>query len=196
METIKYQAFKNDALSDGIESLRLLQNKEFLRNLVKRDAIFGPIAEVRELENLKKEKSGKRKIINLINALRRHFYAKELEVSKKLINEAKKLADKLLKTGDWYNYEDDTFGVLVYYSSSFEFSNPLDKWKSGSEKIDYSNINENTFPKDYAQLIWASTRQIGCIIRFGGRNRGYLFLCLFYPKGNIKGHYRENVRIE
>uniref|UniRef100_A0A0N5BL24 SCP domain-containing protein n=1 Tax=Strongyloides papillosus TaxID=174720 RepID=A0A0N5BL24_STREA len=70
--------------------------------------------------------------------------------------------------------------------------NPIRYWTRGESKIIYSRL-ERTVPPNFGQIIWASSREIGCGISKGDKNDSALTLCLFSPRGNIKGRYYTNI---
>uniref|UniRef100_A0A0N5BL48 SCP domain-containing protein n=1 Tax=Strongyloides papillosus TaxID=174720 RepID=A0A0N5BL48_STREA len=138
----------------------------------------------------------KSKLITLINALRRHYYSKELDVSFTLTSRAQKLADILSKHHNWtMNANESSYGVVLYYTESREKYNAFHFWSRGIEKIRYEDL-ENTVPPDFGQLVWASSKEIGCGISEGKPDSDILTVCLIYPKGNIPGQYSKNIRNE
>uniref|UniRef100_A0A0K0F423 SCP domain-containing protein n=1 Tax=Strongyloides venezuelensis TaxID=75913 RepID=A0A0K0F423_STRVS len=133
-------------------------------------------------------------IISLFNELRLQHYSPVLEYNYKLSQEAQKLAIKLLKTKKWKHYKNSKYGVITYFTPNMKTQyTPIHYWIKGEKKINYKNL-EKTIPRNYAQIVWASSKQIGCGISDKGPKKGSLTLCLFSPKGNIKGKYKSNIR--
>ncbi|KAI9897729.1 hypothetical protein N3K66_007585 [Trichothecium roseum] len=45
----------------------------------------------------------------------------------------------------------------------------------------------------FTQLVWRSSRQVGCGRRDCGEGKGWYVACEYLPVGNVRGHYREEV---
>uniref|UniRef100_A0A0N5BMY5 SCP domain-containing protein n=1 Tax=Strongyloides papillosus TaxID=174720 RepID=A0A0N5BMY5_STREA len=132
-------------------------------------------------------------LIELCNEIRRKHHSPELKFSYKLSEEAQKLAVKLLKTKKWKYYKNSKYGVITYFTPNMEIEyTPINYWTKGETNINYKNL-EKTIPPDYAQIVWFSSKQIGCGITDKGPKKGSLTVCLFYPKGNIKNKYSKNI---
>uniref|UniRef100_A0A0N5BHQ3 SCP domain-containing protein n=1 Tax=Strongyloides papillosus TaxID=174720 RepID=A0A0N5BHQ3_STREA len=133
----------------------------------------------------------KSKLISDINDLRRKHHAPNLTLNNTLANQAQRIADipRLINGGIDEKSVGFTFGVAP---PEDEF-NLISYWTRGAERIDYENLDEATVPRDFAQLVWVSSKEIGCGISVTDSNRVITFICFFYPKGNIPGQYRENV---
>uniref|UniRef100_A0A0K0F325 SCP domain-containing protein n=1 Tax=Strongyloides venezuelensis TaxID=75913 RepID=A0A0K0F325_STRVS len=126
-------------------------------------------------------------LISDINGVRQYYNAPELNTSTTLSREAQKYADKLLKTKKWRDYEDAKYGVITYYTYDINHLYiPMKTWTNGWEKIDYNNL-EKTISPALSQIVWVSSTEIGCAISEQKSEDGALTLCLFSPKGNIKG---------
>uniref|UniRef100_A0A0K0FQV0 SCP domain-containing protein n=1 Tax=Strongyloides venezuelensis TaxID=75913 RepID=A0A0K0FQV0_STRVS len=131
------------------------------------------------------------KVIKEINELRKKHRVPELTVNDTLVEQTRKMFN------DLGNYKDDKyikfFGMLEDIEASYPEYDPFEKWAEGEKRINYDNLNENTVSKEFAQLVWASTKSIGCGYCIVDSNEVITFVCLFYPKGNIQGKYKENV---
>uniref|UniRef100_A0A0N5BHR6 SCP domain-containing protein n=1 Tax=Strongyloides papillosus TaxID=174720 RepID=A0A0N5BHR6_STREA len=134
-------------------------------------------------------------VISHINYLRKIHQALKLAVNIKLTVEAQKLADKLAnKNEKKVNTKSQKYGVLIYFTPNINhYFIPTSEWTKGSENIDYNKLDEKTVPHNFAQLIWVSSKTIGCGISRNAKGEGFL-ICLFSPKGSIKKQYRKNIR--
>uniref|UniRef100_A0A0K0FQU9 SCP domain-containing protein n=1 Tax=Strongyloides venezuelensis TaxID=75913 RepID=A0A0K0FQU9_STRVS len=129
------------------------------------------------------------KVINDINELRKKHHAPKLTVNNTLVKHIREIFDDIRSRFD--DKYTKFFGMLEDIRESYPEYDPLDAWAARAEKINYDN--EGTVPKEFAQLVWASTRSIGCGYNIVDSNEVITFICLFYPKGNIPGKYKENV---
>uniref|UniRef100_A0A0N5BVD3 SCP domain-containing protein n=1 Tax=Strongyloides papillosus TaxID=174720 RepID=A0A0N5BVD3_STREA len=132
------------------------------------------------------------KTISDINNLRLKHQAEKLTVSATLAKRAQKIADESHEKLNDIN--DDSIRLIFYHARSEREFDPLSFWTIGIQDIDYNDLNERTVPLDFAQLVWVSSKEIGCGISELKDNAGILTICLFSPKGGIPGQYPENIR--
>uniref|UniRef100_A0A0K0F421 Serpentine receptor class gamma n=1 Tax=Strongyloides venezuelensis TaxID=75913 RepID=A0A0K0F421_STRVS len=130
-------------------------------------------------------------VINKINDLRQKHHAKKLIVSETLVKLTREMSDQI--TTRWNGTYTKHFGMLEFIDYLVNRKNPFDIWIRGAEKINYDKLNETTVPKNFGQLVWVSTTNIGCHYVVYEHNNVICFICLFYPKGNIPGKYQKNV---
>uniref|UniRef100_A0A0N5BL44 SCP domain-containing protein n=1 Tax=Strongyloides papillosus TaxID=174720 RepID=A0A0N5BL44_STREA len=136
----------------------------------------------------------KSKLISDINTLRLKHQAKELTVNSTLTDLAQRLADN---PRDVNNVPDrDSVGLMEAFTEIGIYEDPLLIWTSDLENINYKKLDEELVPERFGQLVWISTTDIGCGISRSDEENVVITLCLFYPKGNIPGEYRENVKPE
>uniref|UniRef100_A0A0K0F422 SCP domain-containing protein n=1 Tax=Strongyloides venezuelensis TaxID=75913 RepID=A0A0K0F422_STRVS len=131
------------------------------------------------------------KVINDINELRKKHHAPKLTVNNTLVKQTR------IILSDLENRHNGIYTKFVGMLEDFDVVdpryNPLVTWAEGEERVNYDKFNEKTVPEEFAQLVWASTRSIGCGYIIQEANELIIFICLFYPKGNIPGKYKENV---
>uniref|UniRef100_A0A0K0FJ61 SCP domain-containing protein n=1 Tax=Strongyloides venezuelensis TaxID=75913 RepID=A0A0K0FJ61_STRVS len=134
----------------------------------------------------------KSQLIKDINDLRSKHRAPALNFDQALANRAQKFADEA-KDKSKHNIDEGNDASIIYLAKSKEDYKPLSYWTSGSENLEYEELDQLLTLKEFTQLIWIKTTKIGCgISKFD--NRGSLItICLLSPKGNIQGQYRENV---
>uniref|UniRef100_A0A0N5BHQ8 SCP domain-containing protein n=1 Tax=Strongyloides papillosus TaxID=174720 RepID=A0A0N5BHQ8_STREA len=140
----------------------------------------------------------KETLIKDINFARELHQADELTLDSELAKKAQNLTDESAQKGMFVPFENDTVGLLTYHikkeedNEDFGFS----QWFSGSISFNFKNPENNLHHhSSFTQLVWAESKNIGCGISKNNKH-GIFVACLFYPKGNIKGKYSDNVREE
>uniref|UniRef100_A0A0K0FJ78 SCP domain-containing protein n=1 Tax=Strongyloides venezuelensis TaxID=75913 RepID=A0A0K0FJ78_STRVS len=63
----------------------------------------------------------------------------------------------------------------------------------GAPFIDFKNPERFSVGGDFTQLIWRSTKKIGCGISYKAKTKEVIILCLLSPKVNIEGKFNENI---
>uniref|UniRef100_A0A0N5BHQ4 SCP domain-containing protein n=1 Tax=Strongyloides papillosus TaxID=174720 RepID=A0A0N5BHQ4_STREA len=135
----------------------------------------------------------KANLIKDINEAREAFQAQKLIFDPELANTAQKLANESAEGEQDVRNTNDTLGLLTYYSDIEDSEFGLSQWIAGSYTFNFDKPEENPdWCDDFSQLVWASSERIGCGISKSVDNI-MVVACLFSPKGNIKGKYRENV---
>ncbi|KAI1464329.1 PR-1-like protein [Daldinia caldariorum] len=72
----------------------------------------------------------------------------------------------------------------------------VDLWarESGRYDFDYPGFAEET--GHFTQLVWRGTTDVGCGARLCPGNYGWYLACEYWPRGNVVGAFREEVRRE
>ncbi|XP_065217085.1 uncharacterized protein LOC135843215 [Planococcus citri] len=89
---------------------------------------------------------------------------------------------------------DGVYGENLYWSSDLpdKFNvneiSPVQSWYSQSTKY---NGNFKIETRDFTQMIWASTSEVGCGACSG--SGGTYVICRYAPAGNIRGKFKQNV---
>ena len=151
-----------------------LKNKNFIDDLGKYRK------EILELINIKRKEHGTEPLEenNDIKIIAQQ-YAEEISKSENLINSNNK-----------YNGED--LGESIFsYSTLLDAKGLIMRLSKKELNYDY-NIKEE-IPSHFTQMIWKNTNLIGIGIS-RNFNTGHMFYVLnYFPKGNIKGNFKENV---
>uniref|UniRef100_A0A0K0FEX5 SCP domain-containing protein n=1 Tax=Strongyloides venezuelensis TaxID=75913 RepID=A0A0K0FEX5_STRVS len=135
----------------------------------------------------------KSKLIQEINEARKIYHAQELIVDSELATTAQKLANESAEREQDVQNTDSNLGLLTYYSDIEDSDFGLSQWIAGSYNYNCDKLEDNPdWCDDFTQLIWASSKKIGCGISKSVENV-IVVACLLYPKGNIKGEYQNNV---
>lgn len=147
--------------------------------------------------------------LNIINSLRSDHRSPPLVASKELASEAQDIAKKC--TLD--SLSSTSFGQTAYkeYSQNVESPSSLDQllpkaisaWYKTIYQYDFSSPQFTMQSGHATQLLWKSTTQIGCAIQlcsegtirnmFSQPNYFYFILCNYFPPGNVKGRFEQNV---
>jgi hypothetical protein len=69
----------------------------------------------------------------------------------------------------------------------------VDAWYSEVKNINWKAIAWSQKTGHVMQLLWNSTRQVGCAIQYCG-NKWTFFVCEYNPPGNYLGREKQNVR--
>uniref|UniRef100_A0A0N5BVD5 SCP domain-containing protein n=1 Tax=Strongyloides papillosus TaxID=174720 RepID=A0A0N5BVD5_STREA len=139
----------------------------------------------------------KNKIINTINTIRKKYQAQKLTVDKTLATVAQNYVDryagKSVKESDVKLSKNTSVGTLVYRNKYNHPYIPFAVWTLGAPFIDFSNPERFPAGLEFTQLIWASTKKIGCGISYRSASKEVITMCLLSPKGNIEGKFKKNV---
>ena len=149
-------------------------------------------------EVLQEEKDEKfnMEILNEINKYRLKHGVDELILDKKISKISQKYAEKCARekelelSGNKYN--DNELGEIIFCcNKEISPKELVDIWyNEGSENYNYNK--EPDISNNFTQLIWKSSELFG----FGKaltKDNKYYFVANFYPEGNIKGLFLENV---
>uniref|UniRef100_A0A0N5BXZ9 SCP domain-containing protein n=1 Tax=Strongyloides papillosus TaxID=174720 RepID=A0A0N5BXZ9_STREA len=135
----------------------------------------------------------KRNLIKEINDVRRDHKAPELVVDQDLSYEAQRLTTFATQQSQNVRYNGDD-GLLIYYSNKENPIDPIDEWFAGYNSFNFDDPEKDSSDhSNLTQLLWAKSKKIGCGIDKYTDKDVLVVVCLISPKGNIPGHYRENV---
>ena len=89
-------------------------------------------------------------------------------------------------------------GQNLYLTSGMtDGGSVVDNWYSEIRYYDYDNVDKGTIMAGhFTQVVWKSTKQIGCAIAFGPWKDFSLSSyigCNYLPAGNVLGQYAKNV---
>lgn len=118
------------------------------------------------------------------NALRAKHGVPPLSWSGKLAATAQAWADKCV-------FEHSNNGGENLAQGSGSPSTFINDWYSEIGQHDFANPEANPGTGHFTQVIWASSKSLGCGLSQCGGNP--LFVCNYSPAGNLSGAYVENV---
>uniref|UniRef100_A0A0N5B1Z8 SCP domain-containing protein n=1 Tax=Strongyloides papillosus TaxID=174720 RepID=A0A0N5B1Z8_STREA len=128
------------------------------------------------------------KEINMYRSLHR---VEHLVTTQQLTELAQVLADKYALKRTLEVDKRFAYGILHTYVPAFSASVIVRNWYETNAKYNFLLGPKSKVAKNFAQLVWKSTNQIGIGVQV---EDGFLYVvCVFFPKGNKKGEYRNNV---
>lgn len=68
----------------------------------------------------------------------------------------------------------------------------MKKWYDEVEKYKFDNSKKKSGTGHFTQVVWSETTDLGCGIEIGPNNKIYA-VSNYYPKGNSRKKYTENV---
>uniref|UniRef100_A0A0N5BSY6 SCP domain-containing protein n=1 Tax=Strongyloides papillosus TaxID=174720 RepID=A0A0N5BSY6_STREA len=164
-----------------------------IRPTTKKTATKKPTTTTKKTTTPKPDKYAKLKseILEDINKLREKYRSPPLKVNTTIAKDTQTYATEFAKTGGGDGEYNGPLGQVFYFASPEEEIKPLGWWTRDSDRIDFENIDDGFVDPEFSQLIWKSTKQIGC----GAykNEHGIFIFCRFYPKGNVPGQYKENI---
>ena len=134
-----------------------------------------------------------KKALNLVNKIRAEVGSPPLEWDCSLAEGAQAWAEKLAKTGS-FRHSSGNYGENLYMYMSFgmapnaSLKDAVLTWYSEKKNFVYGKdgwCKEGTVCGHYTQLVWKSTKKIGCGKAISGNN--VYIVCRFYPPGNWLG---------
>jgi pathogenesis-related protein 1 len=128
------------------------------------------------------------------NAVRGRLKLPALRWSAHLADVARDWASHLIATGDFSHRPGNTFGENLYavtgaYASTAQV---FAAWAEESRAYDLRTNTCRGVCGHYTQIVWQSTRSVGCAAVSGGGRQ--VWVCDYDPAGNWEGHrpYGEN----
>uniref|UniRef100_A0A0K0FD11 CAP domain-containing protein (inferred by orthology to a zebrafish protein) n=1 Tax=Strongyloides venezuelensis TaxID=75913 RepID=A0A0K0FD11_STRVS len=127
-----------------------------------------------------------------INTYRSIHGVEHLVSTQQLVELAQVLADKYAMRQTLEIHKRFAYGVLYTYVNAFSVSVIVRNWYDTNTKYSFRwGKLKSSVAKNFAQLVWKSTKQIGIGIQ---DEDGLVYVvCLFFPKGNEKGNYKKNI---
>lgn len=121
-----------------------------------------------------------------------------LRWSNKLAGVAAAYAERLAARGCAMQHSRNRYGENLFWASPLRWSDGrvevqriseayvVDAWGSERKDFDYRRNRCSGTCGHYTQLIWSSTREVGCAARVCA-NRAQIWVCNYDPPGNIVG---------
>ena len=102
--------------------------------------------------------------------------------------QSRERANTLLTRNQFIHRPHSPYGKNLYEISGRTASatDVVERWSSESRNYDYSSNRCRGVCGHYTQIVWRSTKAIGCgVARGGGRE---IWVCNYDPPGNVLGH--------
>ena len=195
------------SLHNDEEKLSNKKNKNF-RNTLHKEIITLSPKKNNDKENIKKELSSSKKLIEErnelfnteilyeINNYRIKHGVEELIYDKTISNIAQKYAEKCARENELElsenKYNNKDLGEIIFCcKDDLNPKNIVDIWyNEGSANYDFNK--EPEIPNDFTQIIWKNSKLFGIGHALTKENKLYI-VANFFPEGNIKGEFLENV---
>ncbi|KII60922.1 Golgi-associated plant pathogenesis-related protein 1 [Thelohanellus kitauei] len=137
-------------------------------------------------------------MLEIHNDIRVYHNAYPLVLKDYMCEMAQQLSEKLIlyKMGksEEPGYPDLRYGKSITYVVGRELPSAksiCSSWYDGNRFYDFSKNVYNKQNGGFTQLIWKASKYVGFGV-YWGDNRS-IIVALYYPAGNIKGQYEENV---
>lgn len=147
--------------------------------------------------------------LSMLNSLRKDHGAPPVVISKELLSNAQDIVKKCSLDSS----SSSAFGQTAYKEYTQNPSNEqsfdqllpkaISSWYKTIDNYDFANPQFTMQSGHATQLLWKSTTQIGCAIQlctertsrnmFTQPDYFYFLLCNFFPPGNVKGTFEQNV---
>ncbi|CAL8121754.1 unnamed protein product [Orchesella dallaii] len=132
------------------------------------------------------------RLYNSINSLRVKHTVASLKWNRTLTEMAEYFATRILTVANSFDIEESE-GINFFIGGSTRPAASLvaDTWYNESLSYDFNNPGYNAIYLNFTQLIWKSSTSVG----FGvyTANNHTAVIAKFYPAGNIRGKFRQNV---
>lgn len=128
------------------------------------------------------------------NLARAEHCAPLLEWSPALASAAAAWADTLVARGCQFEHSQSPYGENLFMGTAGR-SSPSDvvtAWVSERSQYDFRNGGFSMQTGHFTQVVWASTRRLGCAVRTCGEMD--LWVCNYDSPGNVQGGYPQNVQ--
>lgn len=132
------------------------------------------------------------------NYYRRMHHVCDLQLSNELCEEAQNYAEYLAannKTGHSYHkFKGEEMGENLYYTTAKPDANAaVDAWYEEIEDYDFGNGKSKNGNKvgHLTQVLWKESKYLGVGLAYN--NGTYYVAANYFPSGNFRGHYTENV---
>ncbi|ORM42353.1 putative pathogenesis-related protein [Babesia sp. Xinjiang] len=140
------------------------------------------------------------RMLAAINDHREFHSSPPLKWSDDLASSARTLAAELSRRVNCklplYYREEIGTNYLSADLDRFSESLAVQFWYEGHIDYDFEKggpLNRNPNVLSFTQLVWSSTREVGCAVACCD-SRQLVLVCRFHPPGNIQGHYMSNVK--
>lgn len=121
------------------------------------------------------------------NAVRASVGEAPLEWSDRLADAAQVWAAHLAATGQFAHYQGDPYGENLYEITGGSASpqEVVDAWADEARYYDIATNSCTSVCGHYTQIVWRSTRAVGCGVAGGGDRE--VWVCEYDPPGNVIG---------
>jgi pathogenesis-related protein 1 len=121
------------------------------------------------------------------NAVRAHLGIPPLEWSGRLADQAQSWANRLLTSNRFAHRADHFYGENLFEIAGASASpeQVVDAWAAESRDYDYAANRCRKVCGHYTQLVWATTKAVGCGVARNSRRE--IWVCNYDPPGNYVG---------
>jgi uncharacterized protein YkwD len=128
-----------------------------------------------------------REMLAAHNAVRARAGVAPLEWSDRLAARAREWADTLLARRQFAHRPNSTFGenLFTITGGSASSAEVVRDWAAESRDYDYNSNRCRGVCGHFTQIVWASTREVGCAVARGGGRE--VWVCDYDPPGNWVG---------
>jgi uncharacterized protein YkwD len=130
-----------------------------------------------------------RDILAAHNSVRKPLRIAPLSWSNELALKAQDWANNLIKTGKFYHRQHTAYGEnLLEFTGTSANAKPeevVQEWKAEVIDYDYSSNRCRSVCGHYTQIVWRSTREVGCAVARSARRE--VWVCEYDPPGNVAG---------
>ncbi len=128
-------------------------------------------------------------LLDAQNAVRARVGIPQLTWSDKLARAAQEWADLLVKEGSFRHRPDSPWGQNLYAVMGAEYlpQQIVNGWAGEAKDFDLAanKCKEDRICGHYTQIVWRSTKQVGCAVARGGNRE--VWVCEYSPRGNHAG---------
>ena len=169
------------------------------------DNVFPPLKEKRRRKSTASNNSEFKvnfleEIFNRNNEYREKHGVSLLKLNATLTTKANEYANLMAENNCVMNREIEYLGekcginICVKKNDDFDGKMICDEWYEEIKEYNFINMknNDNEKVKNFTQLIWKETKEVGFGWAYSSKG---IFYCVgvYYPSGNIKGKYKENI---
>ena len=139
-------------------------------------------------------------LLNSNNEFRSMHGASSLTLNPSLTMKANDYATFIVNKDSLQNYDIEYLGekcgknICITNNANYNGKEICSIWYNEIKEYNFSNLKKNDMKKvkNFTQLIWKETREVG--YGWAQDNKGNIcVVAIYFPSGNIKGKYKENV---
>jgi uncharacterized protein YkwD len=121
------------------------------------------------------------------NAVRVRVGSAPLTWSDQLAGVAQKWADHLLASGQFSHSHNPNFGENLFEinGAPATVDRVVKDWADEARDYDYTLNTCRAVCGHYTQIVWSTTKEVGCAVARGGRSE--IWVCNYNPPGNYVG---------
>ncbi len=138
-------------------------------------------------------------ITNHINMYRLRHHSKLITYNETITNFSQLYAEKLATTNTFQHSGNKLYGENLAYFGGYVnnmvalVKKAIDSWYSEVSKYNYSYPGYTSGTGHFTALVWDSTSSFGFGYAYNTVTRRAFIVMNFYPPGNIRGLYQQNV---